>query len=121
MCYGARTEKYTQDHVEKLGGIDFKEAFGYRFLHEFNRLTSSEYHKISITAYTGAVSINTRTGDIRVETEEHIEIKRLKIDPLQRELEMVNRAINELDIEYSKHYPKKKVAAVLDHERQTEG
>lgn len=90
ICYAARTAEYERDHIEEP--INFSQTFAYSFMQDFNRLTTNQ-HKLTLASYTGAVGFNEYTGELTVETEEHIRLARR-----EREFQIeLNEAAEELE------------------------
>lgn len=64
MCYGARTATYRLDHFDDPESVDWTSSFAYRF---YERLRVDR--TIRMTAFTGAVSVDSTSGKFMVQTE----------------------------------------------------
>ncbi len=72
ICYAARTEDYKLDHVSNPENIPYLKTFAGQFLTTLHENSSMKYN-IDLTAYTGSVGFNSKSGELEVETEEHIQ------------------------------------------------
>lgn len=67
MCYGARTSNFKSNHLGRMSPSDIKTSFAYKF---FRALCV--HRNIELTACTGAVSTDAKSGANNVESEEWV-------------------------------------------------